>query len=251
MFTSSLENRMVAWLEKNPYKFYPYQGDQLSQHQVELLIDGNFDDFHDNWFSYTDTLYQYAIWDDIEAAFAEEFKFRSAKSEWPEDKSELFDLFKQIDCSVLLEHNLKSTTAYVAVKPKKQSGNYIKFPHSDLSSKDNAYLNRYNKTYLGIENSWDAETCYCYDSLTIIGKVDLHAWYKRGRKPDFFKFSPDDFVLTHNYFNGSGGLGDVVITKTRKMRYDARLDDADAYGVQQVFGFTDDCWKNQLNFIWS
>ena len=247
----SRENRMLSWLDDNPYEFYPHSDDQLSSQQIDYILDGDIESFDEDWWSYENNLFEYADWDDIEKEFTHRFNLPHLKAAWPLKIRELFDTNKRICSKHVLEHCLTRTPTQIAVKPIKQSGNYIEFPNFDFDKHYNRYLNRYNKKYLGIENSWDAETCYYFDVLTINGSVDLKAWYEHGRKPDFIKFGPNDFALTHNFSNGSGGLGDVEITKERKMRADFRNDTSTRYGVQSVFGFISSVWKNELNCVWS
>jgi len=251
MAISNRENAMISWLDQNPYKFYPHYDDQLSNAQVDMLIDGKFEVFDESWHESEWHYRQHADFDDIKSEFIKRFGLRHIEASWPISVQELFKEYRQICTKEVLEHCLTKTQTQIAVKPIKQSGNQIEFPNYDFPKEYNRYLSRYNKHYLGIENSWDAESMYYFDTLTLIGTVNLKDWYEKQAVPDFVKFGPDDFALTHNFINGSGGLGDVVIAKERKMRADIRNDKTCKYGVQSVFGFIGSVWKNELNCVWS
>ena len=244
--------KMYAWLQQNPYCWYASSyDDQISNEQVDMIVAGKFDEFWESWNEYLWSIQQYADFSDIEDKFADEFKLKRGKDFWPTDIQDIFNEGKSYDASSLLDDSLRNTRTKIAVKPLKQNGNQIEFPNYAFDKSYNRYLQSYNKKYLGIENSWDAETTYSYDVLTIIGKINLKEWLTKGRIPDFIKFGPSDFALTHNFHNGAGGLGDVEIGVERKMRAEFRNDDTDSYGVDNVFGFVSSVWNNSLNCIWS
>jgi len=56
--------------------------------------------------------------------------------------------------------------------------------------------------------------------------------------------------VTHNSYNGAGGLGDVVIRGQHDVACSLRFDESHRYGAQAVFGFVESCWRDELALIW-
>jgi len=250
MSSKAIMTKMYEWLEDNPYVFYAAYDDKLPQKHVDLIVDGEMEAFREAWWEITIDMQSYADTSHIEASFASEFELNSSRDDWPETIQGIYEDGLQYDTSGYLRTCLSNTRTRIAAKPVKQSGENILFPHWHNSQAHNRYLNRYNKKYLGIESSHEAEVYYSFDALTVIGSIDLAQWLEQGRKPDFVRFGPDDFILSHNFFNGSGGVGDIIVTKERKMRAEFRNDETDSYGVQAVFGLVGECWENKIHCIW-
>ncbi|MGB0906909.1 MAG: hypothetical protein ACPGVT_05390 [Maricaulaceae bacterium] len=251
MVSRVTENLMISWLSEHPYEVYGHRNDEFSDKQIDLIVEGQIERFYEDWFDVECHYRNYADFSDIETAFAKQFHLHSPKSQWPEAIADIFDQNVLLCINDVLETCYRHSNPKIAVKPIKQSGNEIEFPHIHFERDYNRYLNRYNASYLGFENSHKAETCYTYDTLTVIGRIDLKHWLEQGRAPDFIQFGPEDMLLTHNSYNGSGGLGEISITKTRKMRANFRHDKTDRHGVDRVFMFVREAWDNDLNCIWA
>lgn len=244
-------HKMISWIEDHPYRFYGHYNDELSGAQIDLILSGEIDRFYESWWETECSYGEHANFEDIEVDFAKQFHLHSPKSDWPEEISELFDAHKYYCTQDVLETALKNSRPKVAVKPIKQSGNMVEFPHSYFNPDYNRYLVRYNKWKFGIDNAWDAETCYIYDVMTLLGRVDLSDWLKRGRAPDFINIRQEDKIITHNYYNGSGGFSDIEINIPRKMRAEFRNDDTDPHGVDRVFEFVGSVWSTDLDCVWA
>lgn len=244
-------NEMIAWIEDHPYRFYGHYNDALSEGQIDLIVSGDIDRFYESWWETECSYGDYSDFSEIEADFAKKFHLHTPKCNWPEEISELFDAHKYYCTQDVLKTALENSRPKISVKPIKQSGNMVEFPHCNFPSAYNRYLVRYNRWKFGIENAWEAETCYTYDVMTLLGRIDLGEWLKRGCAPVFINIRQDDRIITHNYYNGSGGFGDIEIKIPRRMRAEFRNDDTDPHGVDRVFGFVGSVWNTDLDCVWA
>ena len=101
---------------------------------------------------------------------------------------------------------------------------------------------------LGIRKEDNIQNMHCGEVLKIMGTVDLGEIYKRGKAPTHIRITPSSNATIHDSMSGSGILEEIVFEKEvlRKARF--KVDGITGYGIQSVYGFTSDMWKNHLEY---
>lgn len=252
-------SRIISeWLQNNPYKVYACSyDDQLPREVVQALLEGSEDALSDFEFEIIDNAAPYVDWDEIRADLIREAKLGPAITE-SDEFEELFESERWIDASEFLSDAARHTHLHIVATPhldipgaslfeEDQSEALFLFPHGYLSDEENARRAKQLLDVLGIENPDEAETCYEFDTLKVIGTLSVPDLIEHG-PPTHITIGPEDVdqLFTHNRVNGSGGLGTVRPTKTVTLPAQFRVDDGDRYGVDSVYGLTGQMWRYGL-----
>lgn len=241
-----LIDKIIKWCEANPYCFYGDYRDELSQDMIEHILDGEIDKFYEEWSEVEWSWQEYVDLSDMKKELAEFLEFESF-DDMPDKLQDVFHENIQYDPSDLLRTCLNNSKPMVVATPLNEDGEPILFPHYENDEETNERLTVYLKDKLGIEDPYKAETTYSFDALKVCGQVDLEDFLKYGRKAKGIWIGPDTGgLVTHNSYNGSGGLGDIRPTKRAFFPCNLSYDEKNRYGVQAVFGFTNRFWENEL-----
>lgn len=264
----TLLSDIETWLEANPYKVYGAYDDQLSKEQVAELLESR-EKFDESWWEVEVNASDYADWSDHKKEIIEEFGDRilAAYPEFfdlgavafeveelefddlPDEVQETFWSGTVVDCSDLLETCLRNSRCNIVAlvdnpDTTEDPEDGIGPPNGTLDDELNEARVKYLADTFGIDG-WAAESCYYHERLKVMGKLDLEDVYKNG-KPVEVEISPDSQLIFHTSYSGSGCLGEVKATKTVTMPATFRCDDADRYGVQEVYGFVGEVWRNDI-----
>lgn len=245
------------WLENNPHKLYADYRDEIPTETVQALLEGKRDALADFESEIIDNAWSYVEWDDLVFAMSRELALPDAITE-SEEFQELFEEGRWVDAGEWLETAARSTRLHIVATPhlaipgaslfeEDQSEALFLFPHGYCGEEENARRAKQLADVLGIENPDEAETCYEFDTLKIIGTLSIADVLLNGA-PTHITIGPDDVdqLFTHNRVNGSGGLGTVRPTKTVTLPALFRVGDGDRYGVDAVYGLTGGPWRYEL-----
>lgn len=251
-----------AWLLENPYEPYVHYDDCFSSEQVAKLLESReaFDESIDEWrmgfFDYPEN------WQYIESEMLDEFRdriFALYRDDLPADLDDADDLDmdnipadvescyqenRTYDDADALDQMFRNTRVNIVALVEKRNGEEVGPPHGDLDTDENRKRLRYLKDTFGMDG-WALESCYYHERLKVMGRLDLAEVYAKG-KPVAITFGPESNLIFHTSWNGSGCLGDVTTQKTVTMNAEFRCDDADRYGVQQVYAFVGEMWRDTL-----
>lgn len=260
----TLLGEIAAFVEANPYTVYGDYRDELSDEQIDLLLEDR-QKFDEAWWEVEINASDYAEWGELHGEIIEKFGERIMEEfpddfakndeaddlEWRDMPQEVVDAFHEnsvVDCSDLLKTCLRNSSAYfVAVpldhdSPDSDEGR-IGPPNGDLDEEVNEARQKYLADKFGIDG-WAAESCYYHESLKVMGKLDLEEVYEKGQ-PKAITIGPDSSLIFHTGWNGSGCMGDVKATKT--VTLPARFQrDCGKYGIQAVYGFVGSVWAEDL-----
>ena len=252
---------VAIWAENNPYVAYGDYRDELSKEQVELLLEDR-QKFDEDFWEIECRVMDYADWSDHEKELLDTFRDRifaayrdcfpddceADEIEWeelPDEITETDQECRYVDCSDVLDTMLRNTRVNIVAIPEKRNGEEIAPPNFELDAEENRKRNRYLKDTFGMDG-WKAESCYYHERLKVMGRLDLREVYEKG-KPVAITIEPGDSLIFHTSWNGSGCLGDVETTTRKTFKASFQCDDADKYGVQEVYGFIGEVWRNTLN----
>lgn len=257
--TDEQTKEILAWLAKHPFAIYGDYRDQIPDSICEKLVNDRDLESFDEWLmeceqNATDYgLSEYA--DDIVKTFARDWQLDEESDEYEDTVDEIKQLVfenYETDSSDFLRTCYNSTKPHIAATILDSEGNPYEFPHSYLDRDENARRIRALRK-IGIRNPWKAETMYEYDCLKVIGTIDMREFVEniaKERKLKGITIGSQGYALTHNSYNGAGGLGDVVIRGQHDVACSLRFDESHRYGVQAVFGFVESCWRDELALIW-
>jgi hypothetical protein len=241
-------DRMLKWIEANPYQVYGDRNDELSDDQAAMILAGNFTDFDESWCEVEWSAGDYADWSDWESNFADEFGLE----DWDSVSEHIKQLCLEnrfLDCSDLLRTCCRNWTGHVCARLKDSRGNYIEFP-SSYDHDDNATRARYLSIYCGIKG--DPECAYDGTYLTALGRVDLWQIYSEQAKPEYVKLIKGQcFTIGHEPMNGSGTCANdqFMSDKPRVFAAEFFVDGKRGYGVQDIYGFVGESWSNDLHHM--
>lgn len=265
----TLLDEIRAFTEAHPYQVYGDRNDELSNEQINLLLEDR-QKFDEDWWEVEINASDYADWSDLQSQIITEFGER-IMAEFPDDFAKndvadeldwrdmpdaVVDAFHEstvVDCSDLLATCLRHSRAYFIAIPHDANApegvndpddNGIGPPNGDLDPEVNEARQTYLAEKFGIDG-WAAESCYYHESLKVMGYLDLQEVYEKG-KPVAVTISPQDQLLFHTSWNGSGCLGDVTATKTVTLPATFQNDNGKSYGIQSVYGFVDEVWRTPL-----
>lgn len=237
---------IATWCANNPYVFYGDYRDQLSQKQIGFIIHGKFDDF---WYDWFETEMEFDVdWDAHRVDLCEHL----GVEELSDEQEEIFSEQRITDSSDLLRTCCRNSTPHVVTIPylDAERDTPFEFPHHELDDEENERRNAVLKEILGIEDGWKAETIYSFDILKVCGTIDLWDMIQNRPKIKGIKIGPTmkASLVTHNSHTGSGGMGDIKVTKSGTFPCYLIYDETNRYGVQAVFGFTETFWSGELEF---
>lgn len=251
---------IAIWSENNPYQVYGDYRDELSAEQVEMLLEDR-QKFDEAWWEVEINASDYADWSDTEKELLDEFRDRiftlyrdrfdddmdADEVTWdevPHEVQEAHEESRYVDCSDLLRTCFRNTRVNIVAIPVKRNGEEIAPPNFECDTDENRRRQRYLKDTFGMDG-WKVESCYYHECLKVMGRLDLQEVYEKG-KPVAVTIGPSDSLIFHTSWNGSGCLGSVETGTIKTFKAGFRVDDADRYGVQQVYGFTGEVWRNDL-----
>lgn len=249
----TLKEDCAKYAESNPITICGDYRDELPADMIEALLDGNLDKFSELQWECELNMQEYETYSERES-FDQWIKDNGL--ELSEDQeSELWEIWSENqfrNYSDFWNTCFGNSRPHIVAIPEKRNGENIEFPNMDFDKRTNSRLNDYLRKVHGWDG-WKAETLYPYDILKVIGTIDLKELYEnlcKGLKPWGIRLD-QGYVITHNNFNGSGGLGNIGPSKS-KAPYKAcfRFDNNDKYGVQAVFGFTESAWRDELNVVY-
>lgn len=249
-------NAIVAWCEANPYTLYADYRDEVPAEVVAGVLNGD-EDAVGKWLSEVeDGAWPYIEWDDTFAELRRDVEFDDADEE---EAREVFDESRWIDTSDYLDTTARYTRLHIVATPyigapgqylseEDQPEELFQFPHAYCPDGESERRAAQLREVFGIENPEEAEVCYEFDTLKVIGSLNIADVLKNGA-PTHITISPAmiDNIVTHNRVNGSGGCGTVRVTKTVTLPAMFRVDDGDRYGVDSVFGFVGEVWRKDLH----
>lgn len=263
----TLLGEIAAFVEANPYQVYGDRNDELTDEQIDLLLEDR-QKFDEAWGEVEINASDYADWSELQREVVEQFGERIMEEfpddfakndeaddlEWrdmPDEVEQTFFENTVVDCSDLLKTCLRHASAYMIAVPldpdapdaDEDEGGAIGPPNADLDEEQNEARQRYLAEKFGIDG-WAAESCYYHETLKVMGKLDLEEVYEKG-KPKAITIGPDSSLIFHTGWNGSGCLGAVKATKT--VTLPARFQrDCGKYGIQAVYGFVGSVWAEDL-----
>lgn len=259
LLTESDVTAITKWCEKNPLRMYGYYRDELPDDVVADMLAGSLEKF-DEWLleceqNHIDH-YLSSYIDEAAAEIADLLDIDTEADDWPDVRDEIDDILREsymVDASDFIRTCLSNTSPRVVATILDDDGQEYGFPQGlDCNRDENARRIRRLRS-IGVRNPWRAEAMYCYDCLKIIGTIDLRWLYDElcaGCKPlEKIRIGSSGYAIAHNSVNGSGGCGDVVIRGQHVVRCHLHLDSQDRYGVDAVFGFVGQCWRDELDLI--
>lgn len=255
-----LLDEIRAFVEAHPYEVFGDYRDELTVEQASALLESR-EKFDEIWWEVELNASDYADWSELQREVVEQFGERImaafpddfAKNdeaddlEWrdmPEEVQEAFFESTVVDCSDLLQTCLKNCDLNIVAVPLKRNGEEIHPPHWEVGKEE------YRKRARYVRDAFDMdvdriESCYEHESLKVMGRLDWREVYEKGR-PVAVTITPQDQLIFHTAWNGSGCLGDVIIRKTKTMPARFVIDESYKYGVQSVYGFVGEVWRNQI-----
>lgn len=253
----TLLNDIATWTEVNPYKVYADYRDCISDEQAAMLLNGEFDAFHESIEQWESNAFDYAEWSEHESELLSEFAERiiecfpdddidddSDFDDLPQEVQDAFNENTWIDCSDLIESAISSYDGMIAATLYKRNGEPIEFQGAWGQEWD-ASAARYLKRYCDIDPR-KSEPTYAGTYVKALGTLDLLQIYKTGKAPTHVLVSKDIMTIGHEALNGSGTLGDDQYKgKPRWYRARFTVDATSRYGVDSVFGLTG-CWRTEL-----
>jgi hypothetical protein len=254
------EARVAEWLEKNGYTVYADYRDELPIEAVSALLEGDDEAFSEKLCEVTDSFFEYADWDshrdDLITALGLSDDIRE-----DEDFEEAFEEGRWIDDSEWIKTAARNTRLHITATPhtgealksgerifeEDQDERLLLFPHGYCSPEENERRAKKLAEVIGMETPEDAETCYEFDEMKILGTLNVADLIENG-PPTHIRISPEmtNEIVTHNAVNGSGGLGTIKPTKTILLPAIFEVDNGNRYGVDAVFGFVGEVWAKEL-----
>jgi hypothetical protein len=262
----ALLSDISTWAEANPYKVYGDYRDELGPELAGTLLESR-EKFDEEFWEIERNAADYAEWGDHHKELCEEFEERIREAypdEFGDDDSEVewdalpyevqtaFEESSCVDCSDFLDTMLRSTRLHIVAVPVDpdapeaacEEGGIISPPNFALDAETNEARQAYLAEKFGIDG-WAAESCYNHECLKVMGRLDLREVYEKGR-PKAVTITPQDNLIFHTSFNGSGCLGDVKATKEVTLAASFVVDDGDRYGIDSVYGFTGEPWSQDI-----
>lgn len=147
---------------------------------------------------------------------------------------EVFLEYVRWEGDVLRDLATKTCGAHVAIYPTKPGGE--RFTADDAAELLGCSAEDIASTYES------EELCFC-GTLDIEDAIDA---IRQGKRLAGITLGPDDAdqLLMHCGWHGSGNQGEIKPTKTLTTPCDIRVDNGRKYGVDAVWGFTDQFWQN-------
>lgn len=248
---------VIKWMGENPYELYAHYDDELPVELIAKLLDRDPEALNEYENELIDNNWMYVEWDNVRSDLISALNISDEVAE-SDDFDELFDECKSISTGDYIETVARNTRLHIVATPyigapgeyhfeEDQEDCLLLFPHGHLYEEENERRAKQLLDVLGVENPAEAETCYEFDTLKVMGSIDLADLIENG-PPTHITFGPDDIdnIVTHNRVNGSGGCGTVRLTKTVTLPAMFRVDDGDSYGVDSVFGFVGEVWRRPL-----
>lgn len=238
--------------ENNPIEIYADYQDTIPDEWASHLLAGDLESFEEAMYEAETSLYLHAL--DYQAP--ENFDNWSSSCEnydlLTDEQADLITEHYQehqvINAAGYWEDCLRNTRLHIVAIPIKQrSEEYIELPHYSRSKQDNTSLCKYLERVHGWDG-WEFETLYGYDVLKVCGTLDFLDVYKnllRGKK--IYGVRLRGSIVSHNNINGSGGHPATSGSKSAHFyKADFNIDSLDRYGVQEVFGFSESWWRDEL-----
>lgn len=264
----------VKWLENNPYTVYGDYRDELSDKQIEALLDGNLEKFDELWWEVEINASDYADRDGHENELRQEIMRELDYDEEDLDEDgELHEIIKEaftdafiVDCSDLLQTCLRNTRGvHIVATLLDEHGEPYYFPQWENGDEQNEQLREILKDF--VEDPDAAEAVYSNEVLKICGTIDLSDLYERlcnhartssgvddFKMPTKIRVGPrdNDHALLHSGWQGSGSLGSIKFTREKIFACELVNDKLLRYGVDAVYGFTGQFWReHELDLVWS
>lgn len=264
---NALCDKIATWAEDNPYMVYGDYRDELSEEQIEALLEDR-QKFDELWWKVEIHASDYVEWsyvhdelidefgEELVEVFAEELGEEDPDSlkfdDLPEEAQQAFWEYSWVDCSDLLDTCLRNSSPKIAAtvmdpdapEAVGDGDSTIGPPNGhDLDEEVNEARQKYLADKFGIDG-WKAESCYYHETLKVMGTLDLRDVYRNG-KPKAVEIGPDSQLIFHTGWNGSGCLGEVKAT--RPVTLPARFDlDNGRYGIDAVYGFVGSVWRDEI-----
>lgn len=263
-YRDKLLRDIAAWAEANPPKAYGDRNDTLTSEQVETLLTSR-EAFDEEWWEVERHCYDYVDWDSVREECLREFRALLADAyglpedfKWRDLPHEVDEALMEsvwVDTSDLLDTCLRhaSRTVNIVAIPSDPNApgddcdepGAIHLPHGNLSDEENEARQRYLAETFGIDG-WACESMYEHERLKVLGKLDLREVYEKGT-PTNITIDPQDSLIFHTSWNGSGCMGSPVASKTVTLPATFEVDENRRWGVQSVYGFVGEVWRHTLN----
>jgi hypothetical protein len=238
--------RMIDWIEANPYAIYGHCYDKLPDEMAQMLLEGELEKFDESFWEMELQIADGVDWSAWESEFTKEFYAPNVSfDQLPETIQDLVIQHRNVEVNDLLHTMIENWDGRVIARLVKRNGEYIEFPHRDHAPSTNKRLQAYLKRHCGIDG-WEFDAIHTQSYLTVLGTMNLWEVYYAQVKPKNLFISHADVVLGHERARGSGTTSGKYKGAPRVMLAEFSVDGQDGYGVQAVYGFTSDVWKNEL-----
>lgn len=266
MWSETLD-KAAAWLQENGDEAYADYRDELPVEAIAELLQGNREAFDEELCRIQDHFYMYQeeeSWSYLRDKLTAHLGIdeEDLSEEQRAELQEVFEENRWIDISDWIKSAARNTRIHVTATPysppllkpgerpifeEDQDERLFLFPHGYCSDEENERRRKKLIEVLGIMYPEEAETCYEFDELKMLGTLDVLDLIENG-PPTHITIGPDipNELITHNSVNGSGGLGNIKPTKTVTLPAMFEVDNDAHYGVDSVFGFVGEVWAKEL-----
>jgi hypothetical protein len=241
--------RLILWIENNPYVICADYQDTITDKQAQMLLSGNFQQFDEDMFENELRFYDYIDWSSWEEEFSQEAGYMSFDV-MPENIQNLAYENRNIDTSHYIRGCINNYSGNIVAYPMKKSGDYIEFPHAYNDKESNNNLARYFRRDLGFKK--EIYTNYPNTILVILGQIDLLKIYESQRAPKFIIVDKYDSSIGHAGYEGAGeGYYDSYYGLNIPRKFAAKFfvdGQQGFYSIDSIFGLSGSFWKNFLNY---
>lgn len=251
---------ICKWCDDNPYTVYADYRDELSEDVVRALLEGDREPLHDLLDEVGMNALDYADWDDLFADMARDLKLGDLDEDDEEEAKDILRENLSADTWGWAKSAANNTRLHFTAMPyvgepgqrlfeEDQDERLFLFPHAYCGEEENERRATMLRANLGILFPEEAETCYEFDTLKVIGRIDIADLLEEG-VPTHITFGPNDSdnLFTHNEVNGSGGLGTIKLDREVTFPAVFKLDSGNRYGVDAVYGLVGEVWAKPLRW---
>jgi len=250
---NEMREKVKDYCKANPVEFYGDRNDELSPELIETLLTDpdKFGEVSSECeFSLQDYWYSECYFEYVNTFMKEiDLDPEETPDNIKDGIRELIQDYVEFDYSDYWRVCCHNSNPHIVLEPiNPDTGEGFYPPMYSLDFKENMDRARALMKHFGIRNYRRIENMYEHETLKVCGTVDLYEIFKTGETPKQWVIYSTDNLIFHTSWNGSGCLGNIKMRKDKSsaITCNVSFDNNKKYGVDAVYGFTGQWWRNEL-----
>ena len=250
------ENSIIGWCLRNPENLHARYSDELSDEHVQLILDGQLDEFFHSVHKACGAVeVSPGFWDAWEEQFADAFGYDDF-SDMPELMQSQAKEHRLIDVKGYIKEVCENTKPKVVALLERQDGEFIYAPNMSIYGRSDQKLAAYIRNTFGMQGT-PSQVGYrigaphggeSFECAIAVGTVDVDMLIESKTAPSKVRVGPQDEqnLIFFDSWSGYAHTGLVSIDRERVFPAQFRVDSLSDHSAQQACKFGSAVWRRNL-----